>query len=139
MAVDRCELLCLDLPHAEAVRAELPEVDEAAGPALRFKALSDPQRLRIAAALQVGGELCVCDLAWIAGASQNLVSHHVRVLRTAGLAASRKDGKLMMYRLTDTGRQWLALAGLGDDNGLPASSAPSGFASSAVRGQVSGV
>ena len=139
MSADHCDLLCIDLPHAEAVRAGLPDIEQTEGPALRFKALSDPQRLRIAAALQVGGELCVCDLAWIAGASQNLVSHHVRVLRTAGLAASRKDGKLMMYRLTDTGRQLLALAGLGDDNGLPASSAPSGFASSAVRGQVSGV
>ncbi|MCW2584460.1 MAG: hypothetical protein JWQ53_3250 [Klenkia sp.] len=112
MAVDRCELLCLDLPHAEAVRAELPDVEQAGGPALRFKALADPQRLRIAAALQAGDELCVCDLAWIAGASQNLVSHHVRVLRTAGLAVSRKDGKLVMYRLTDTGRALLALAGI---------------------------
>jgi DNA-binding transcriptional ArsR family regulator len=139
MTADHCDLLCIDLPHAEAVRAGLPGAEQTEGPALRFKALSDPQRLRIAAALQVGGELCVCDLAWIAGASQNLVSHHVRVLRTAGLAASRKDGKLTMYRLTDTGRQLLALAGLGGDDWSPASSSAAGFASSTARGQVSGV
>lgn len=109
MSGDSCELLCLDLPQAEAVRALVPAEEDVRPAAERARALADPTRLRIARALQAGGELCVCDLAWVCSAAQNLVSHHVRQLRTAGLAASRRDGKLVMYRLTDTGRALLSL------------------------------
>ena len=71
--------------------------------------------------LQLGDELCVCDLAWTCGASQNLASHHARVLRSAGLAASRREGKLVMYRLTDTGHSLLAAAALVTDGALTTS------------------
>jgi ArsR family transcriptional regulator, lead/cadmium/zinc/bismuth-responsive transcriptional repressor len=47
----------------------------------------------------------VCDLAWVTERAENLVSHHVRALRAGGLAASRRDGKMVLYRLTDTGRR----------------------------------
>ncbi|WP_138757709.1 ArsR/SmtB family transcription factor [Modestobacter altitudinis] len=107
MSSDACDLLCLDLPHAEQVRAQLAGEDEIRVFAERAKALGDPSRLRIAAALRVGDELCVCDLAWITELSQNLVSHHVRALRNAGLATSRRNGKLVMYRLTDEGARLL--------------------------------
>ena len=117
---DQCELLCLDLQHAEEVREGLPELDEAQLHATRFKALGDPVRLRIATALQSGDELCVCDLAWVCGASQNLVSHHARVLRSAGLSASRREGKLVMYRLTAAGHRLLAAAGF-ETGKVPAS------------------
>ena len=50
----------------------------------------------------------MCDLAWITELSQNLVSHHVRILRTADLATSRRNGKLVMYRLTEAGARLLA-------------------------------
>jgi DNA-binding transcriptional ArsR family regulator len=108
MTGDTCDLLCLDLPHAEAVRAQLAGEDHARMLANQAKALGDPTRLRIAAALQLREELCVCDLAWITELSQNLVSHHVRVLRTADLATSRRNGKLVMYRLTEAGHRLLA-------------------------------
>ncbi|MGH2819870.1 MAG: helix-turn-helix domain-containing protein [Actinomycetota bacterium] len=62
----------------------------------------------LACALQKAGKLCVCDLAWIAERSQNLVSHHLRALRTAGLVRSRRDGKIVMYSLTEEGRELLA-------------------------------
>ena len=71
--------------------------------AVRAQALADPTRLMLALALKDGGELCVCDLAWIVERSQNLVSHHLRALRQAGLARSRRDGKLVMYELTEDG------------------------------------
>jgi DNA-binding transcriptional ArsR family regulator len=108
MSGDTCDLLCLDLPHAEAVRAQLAGEEQARMLANQAKALGDPTRLRIAAALQLGEELCVCDLAWITELSQNLVSHHVRILRTAALATSRRNGKLVMYRLTEAGQRLLA-------------------------------
>ena len=101
---DRCELLCLDLDKAERLRStRLPDID-AQLLAERAKAFSDPTRLTLAAALR---ELCVCDLAWIAERAENLVSHHVRVLRNAGLVTSRRDGKMVLYALTEPGRELL--------------------------------
>lgn len=109
MSGDSYDLLCLDLPRAEQVRAQLGDAERINLLATVAKALGDPTRLRLASALALGEELCVCDLAWITELSQNLVSHHVRVLRSAGLAASRRDGKLVMYRLTDVGRRVLTV------------------------------
>jgi DNA-binding transcriptional ArsR family regulator len=101
---DRCDLLCLDLPKADALRSGGPSEQEARKHAEGFRALGDPTRLRIALALRDGGELCVCDLAWISERAENLVSHHLRVLRSAGLADFRRDGKMALYALTVRGR-----------------------------------
>ncbi|OLM20063.1 regulatory protein, ArsR [Pseudonocardia sp. Ae707_Ps1] len=73
------------------------------------RAVGDPNRLRIAAALLDGDELCVCDTAWVVGASQALVSHHLRQLRGAGVVTSRKDGRMVMYRLSERGRAVLSV------------------------------
>ena len=110
MSQERCDLLCLDLPKAEAIRAALPPIGEVSPAAIRMKALGDPTRLQIAAALGASEELCVCDLAWITGRSENLVSHHVRTLRSAGLATSRREGKMVHYALTEAGRTLLDAA-----------------------------
>src|SRR3712207_6762238 len=107
MSDERCDLICIDAPRAEAIRGKLLGNDAAENAAERAKALSDPTRLTLAAALREGEELCVCDLSWIAGRSQNLVSHHVRVLRSHGLVRSWRDGKLVMYSLTDEGHSLL--------------------------------
>ena len=117
-ALDRCELLCLDLPKAERVRQRLGSVD-ATGAAAGARALGDPTRLRLALALAEGHELCVCDLAWIVGRSDKLVSHHVRTLRTAGIARSRRAGKVVFYQLTEHGRDLLA-ALVPDASAVPA-------------------
>ena len=106
MADDRCDLLCLDLDRAEAIRKRL-DLDLAAGASARAKAFADPTRLLIALALRDGGELCVCDLAWITGRAENLVGHHLRTLRSAGLASSRREHKIVFYALTDAGRRLL--------------------------------
>ena len=50
----------------------------------------------------------MCDLAWVTERAENLVSHHLRVLRNAGLLSSRRDGKMVMYALTDDGRVLLS-------------------------------
>ena len=106
---DRCDLLCLDLPLAEAIRARIQdrstELREAAE---RVRGLSDPTRLSLATALAETEELCVCDLGWIASRAQNLVSHHLRSLRSLGLVESRRAGKIVMYSLTPAGRAMLA-------------------------------
>jgi DNA-binding transcriptional ArsR family regulator len=104
---DRCELLCLGLDRAEAIRLSRLAPAAAGRAAKRARALADPTRLTLAAALEPVDELCVCDLAWIAERSQNLVSHHLRALRAAGLVASRREGKMVLYALTATGRALL--------------------------------
>jgi DNA-binding transcriptional ArsR family regulator len=107
MSDDRCDLLCLDLPRAERLRQARIELALAEQTAMAAKAFGDPTRLTVAVALRDGEELCVCDLSWVVERAENLVSHHVRVLRTAGLVSSRRDGKMVMYSLTSTGRALL--------------------------------
>ena len=105
---DRCDLLCLDLPKAEALRARRLDGAAAARFAGRAKALSDPTRLTIAAALADTDELCVCDLAWVTERAENLVSHHLRVLRSAELVRSHREAKMVLYELTPRGRALLS-------------------------------
>ena len=114
MTDERCDLICIDAPRAESIRERLLDDKVAQDAAERAKALSDPTRLTLAAALREGEELCVCDLSWIAGRAQNLVSHHLRLLRSYGLVRSRRDGKLVMYELTGEGRLLLS-AVLGEE------------------------
>ena len=94
MAEDRCDVLCLDIPKAEELRRRRLSPAAAEAAAAGARALADPTRLSLATSLRDGGELCVCDLAWISGRPQNLVSHHLRTLKQEGLAMSRRDGKI---------------------------------------------
>jgi DNA-binding transcriptional ArsR family regulator len=105
---DTCDLLCLDLPKAEAVRRGLPAAAELEAWAAGAGALADPTRLAIAVALRGGESACVCDLAWIVGRDEKLVSHHARRLKAAGLARSSRAGKMVMYELTAPGRALLS-------------------------------
>lgn len=103
MAADRYDLLCLDLGVAEQLRLDRLTIRDAQRAAGQARALADPTRLMLAAALRKAKELCVCDLAWIAERPQNLVSHHLRTLKLEGLVRSRRAGKMVMYALTDEG------------------------------------
>lgn len=109
MTADTCDLLCLDLPRAEALRRSRRPEAQLAAAAEQAKALGDPTRLSVAVALRDGGELCVCDLAWVCERSDKLVSHHVRQLRVVGLVRSRREGKMVMYELTEAGAALLAV------------------------------
>ena len=105
MEADRCDLLCLDLETAERIRHQRLDSIVAELSAGRARALGDATRLTLAAALAEAEELCVCDLAWVVERSQNLVSHHVRTLRSHGVVRSRREGKMVMYSLTEEGRE----------------------------------
>lgn len=58
--------------------------------------LMEPQRIKILRLL-CGGEQCVCEIEHELALPQNLVSHHLRVLREAGLVAARKEGQFVHY------------------------------------------
>jgi len=65
-----------------------------------FKAAADPCRLRILKLLKEG-ELCVCEIMTALKKPQSSTSHHLSILREAGLVKERRDGKWSYYRLAD--------------------------------------
>ena len=73
-------------------------VDVEAAPTEALKALADPRRWRIVELLSCE-ELCVCHLAEEVGIAQPLVSHHLKVLRDAGLVTAQKHRQWTYYRL----------------------------------------
>jgi ArsR family transcriptional regulator len=73
-----------------------PERDELAA---RFKALADPTRVAIVNRLATADECCVCDLTGAFELSQPTISHHLKVLREAGLVESSRRGTWAYYRL----------------------------------------
>jgi DNA-binding transcriptional ArsR family regulator len=64
----------------------------------KFKALSDPTRLKILYALKYG-ELYVCEIIMVLNKPQSTISHHLNVLKNAGFIKSHKDGIWIKYEL----------------------------------------
>ena len=73
--------------------------DEAAALAAYFKALADPTRVAIVNRLTGAAEVCVCDLTAAFDLSQPTVSHHLKILRDAGLVEASRRGTWAYYRL----------------------------------------
>lgn len=69
--------------------------------ALRFRALGDETRLRILEQLG-SGERSVSDLMVLLDIGQSLMSHHLRILREAGLVMDRRDGRWIHYSIAES-------------------------------------
>ena len=67
--------------------------------AARFKALADPTRVAIVNCLSAADEVCVCNLTDTFDLSQPTISHHLKILREAGLVESTRRGTWAYYRL----------------------------------------
>jgi len=97
----------LPLAPADTAEGAIPLVREplgetaAAGLAQVFKALGDPIRLRLLSLIGAhqGGEVCVCDLTTAFDLTQPTISHHLKVLREAGIITSERRGTWVYYRL----------------------------------------
>lgn len=96
----RCKEKVLHQSQVEHALDNLPDTDILQGLADIFKALSDPNRLKIVTAL-AACELCVCDLAAVSGSSESAVSHQLRILRNLKIVRYRRAGKIVFYRLDD--------------------------------------
>lgn len=119
--IARCAQPCpaerLQTNTTRALSASLPSARELAGLAEFFAILANPTRLKLILALSPRPtfptpELCVCDLAAIAGSSVSMASHQFRLLRQAGLVSFRRDGKLVLYRLANGPRRRLLATAL---------------------------
>ena len=86
-------------PCCPPLRATTLDADGAAELARRFAALSDPVRLRLLSLLTTSDQsaVCACDLVEPVGKSQPTVSHHLKILREAGLVTSEKRGTNVWY------------------------------------------
>jgi len=78
-----------------------------------MKALSDPNRVKILKMLQ-NRNLCVCEMRAALGVAQPTVSKHLKILETAGLVKSNKDGLWVNYHLADGASSPFAATMLGN-------------------------
>ena len=111
IASGECETLVVDTAAVVRASRSLADDELAKRAADIFSALADPTRLRIVQAL-VAEDLCVCDLAAVAGVSQSAVSHQLRILRDRDLVSFRREGKRAVYRLADDHVRTLLVQGL---------------------------
>lgn len=95
---DTCDVTVVHAEMVEHVRKNVPDVRLMAD---MFKALADETRLKIAYALTLVDEMCVCDVAAVIGASNATTSHHLRYLKERALAKSERKGRMVYYQLAD--------------------------------------
>jgi ArsR family transcriptional regulator len=79
-----------------AIPLEAEQVESAAA---MFRALGDPVRLRLAAMISARDEICVCELTPAFELSGPTISHHLRILREAGIVDSERRGTWVYYRI----------------------------------------
>jgi len=108
---DVCGVRVIHADRITRARSQAPDARSLESLASIFKALGDPNRLRIVLAL-VHGEMCVCDLAAFLGVSESAVSHQLRRLRDLRIVSHRRDGQVLYYSLDDEHVATLAGVGL---------------------------
>lgn len=86
---------------SEGVQKRVLTEDEAIDSAEIFAQLSSPARVRLLSML-VQGDMCVCHMAEMLGATQPAVSHHLKSLRQCGIVRFKKQGKRAVYTLADS-------------------------------------
>ncbi len=97
---ERCTIRFIHQERIDAAREHALDREENDRLAALFKAMGDPNRLRILWAL-TGEEMCVCDLAQFIGVSESAVSHQLHRLRQLHLVKNRREGPILYYQLCD--------------------------------------
>jgi ArsR family transcriptional regulator, arsenate/arsenite/antimonite-responsive transcriptional repressor len=110
MSKSRLPLIDVSACDVAPLAREPLSAEVAAELARKLKALSDPGRLRLLSvvASHTGGEACVCDLSAGIELSQPTISHHLKVLKTAGLLESERRGSWVYYRVVPEALQQLS-------------------------------
>ncbi len=99
------ELICRSMhldPEREAwILKKIPDEESALDASELFTQLSSPTRIRLLSVLSIE-EMCVCELADTLAMSQPAISHHLRLLRQSGVVKYKKDGKRVIYYISDS-------------------------------------
>ncbi|MCM3225223.1 ArsR/SmtB family transcription factor [Terribacillus saccharophilus] len=95
-----CQITCIHQDKVDHVKEQLTDRNTI-DVAKILKAVADDTRVQIVCALTIEDELCVCDVANIIESSVATTSHHLRTLKKAGIASTRKEGKTVYYKLED--------------------------------------
>jgi DNA-binding transcriptional ArsR family regulator len=99
--IDGCQYRKSSIFCALMVKSTDPDI-------LLLSALADPTRLEIVRQLAGSAEVCACDFTECCGVSQPTVSHHLKVLRDAGVVTSERRGTWVFYRIAPTVLERLA-------------------------------
>lgn len=85
---------------SELIKEYLPSNTDLSDMCAFFSVFSDVTRLKMLSALAIG-ELCVSDIASLLDLNQTTVSHQLKLLRDAGMVGTRREGKIIFYRLVN--------------------------------------
>ncbi len=91
----------IDAAGISRARAHIPSPGAAAQAAALLSLIADPTRARLLYTLQQVEELCVGDLCVALQLGEDKISYALRLLRTAGVLARRRAGRVIYYRLAD--------------------------------------
>lgn len=98
---ERCEFIHVHEDVVKKVNEKMPSEEELYDLADFFKVFGDSTRIKILTVL-LCTEMCVCDIAQILRMTQSAISHQLRVLKQMDLVKNRRDGKSILYSLTDS-------------------------------------
>jgi len=97
---DVCQVRVIHAERLALARENALAPEEVVRLSTLYKALGDPTRLQLLLGLR-DDEMCVCDLAALAGVSESAVSHQLRKLRDWGVVRNRREGQILFYSLDD--------------------------------------
>ena len=103
MLIDDVEVCDDCMVHPDAVKnasAHMPSEERLYALAEIFKTFGDTTRIKILYVL-VDAEMCVCDIAEVLGMTQSAISHQLKTLKQSRLVKFRRDGKSVLYSLSD--------------------------------------
>ena len=95
------EYMYLDSSLVANIISKMPCDEALCDMAALFKIFGDSTRIKILSLL-FENELCVCDIATVLKMTQSAISHQLKILKTAKLVKSKKDGKTVFYSLADS-------------------------------------
>lgn len=98
--VECCEFIHAHEDIIKEVNAKMPHEEDLYDLADFFKVFGDSTRIKILYVL-LCSEMCVCDIAQILSMTQSAISHQLRMLKQMDLVKNRRDGKSILYSLTD--------------------------------------
>jgi ArsR family transcriptional regulator, lead/cadmium/zinc/bismuth-responsive transcriptional repressor len=123
IGIEDCAVRVVDRERVAMVTGAMPAGGDIEGLADVFGLLADAGRLRVLVAL-LEGEMCVCDLAAVAGTSESAASHHLRLLRAHRVVQVRRAGRMAYYRLADAHMRMLLDVALTHIGHAPAAAHP---------------